>query len=115
MSTCPHCPDGHRDPESRHWGAWIAPDLDSDGQPTHLRVEITNGAHVAESDAEWVRQRLMAPGQVVKSGTMRGCFRVAGKCPACDVEALALGAGGYVTCASLSCPEPDAASKALRA
>lgn len=115
MSDCPHCPDGHRKPESRHWGAWVAPERDPDGQPTHLRVEITNGAHVAESDAQWVRERLMAPGDLVRSGPMKGCVRVAGRCPSCDIAALAVGSGGFITCANLSCREPDAASSLLGA
>ncbi len=34
----------------------VAPDRDGDGQPTHLRVAPSNGAHVAESDAAWLWQ-----------------------------------------------------------
>lgn len=51
---CPHCPDGHRDPTSRPWGVFVASDRDADGQPTHLYVAPSGGAHVAESDAEWL-------------------------------------------------------------
>ena len=39
--------------------------------------------------------------------------QVQGRCPACGHAALFLGAGGYVTCGSLSCPRPDAASVLL--
>lgn len=35
--ACPHCPDG---------------------QPTVIHVARSNGAHVAESDAQWIRERL---------------------------------------------------------
>lgn len=52
---CPHCPDGHARPRSRPWGVFVASDRDRDGQPTHLYVAPSNGAHVAESDAEWLR------------------------------------------------------------
>lgn len=53
---CLHCPDGHREPWSRSWGVFMASERDSDGQPTHIRVMPSNGAHVAESDAVWLRQ-----------------------------------------------------------
>ena len=46
-------------------------------------------------------------------GAMRGCPVVRGACPACGARSLGLGDGGYVTCASLSCPAPDAASAVL--
>ena len=39
--------------------------------------------------------------------------QVQGRCPACGYASLFLGAGGYVTCGSLSCPRPDAASVLL--
>lgn len=38
---------------------------------------------------------------------------VQGHCPACHRESLFLGSGGYVTCARIECPEPDAASTLL--
>ncbi|NEB70330.1 hypothetical protein G3I39_25215 [Streptomyces fulvissimus] len=38
---------------------------------------------------------------------------VQGRCPACGSTSLFLGSGGYVTCARLECPEPDAASSLL--
>lgn len=53
---CPHCPDGHADPTTRPWAVYVAPTRDGDGQPTTLHVGPTNCAHVAESDAEWLRQ-----------------------------------------------------------
>lgn len=54
--ACPYCPDGHRDPWTRPWHVRVASQVDSDGQPTHLMVMPTNGAHVAQSDADWVWQ-----------------------------------------------------------
>lgn len=55
--SCPHCPDGHTPPTggSQPWGAFVSSHRDSDGQPTEIIVCRTAGAHVAESDAEWVR------------------------------------------------------------
>ena len=38
---------------------------------------------------------------------------VQGRCPACGSERLFLGAGGYVTCLWIECPDPTAPSKAL--
>lgn len=58
--ACPHCPDGHANPTTRPWGVYVHPARDSDGQPTHLVVQPSNGAHVAESDAAWVREVLNA-------------------------------------------------------
>ena len=54
-ADCEHCIDGHRSPLSRPWAAWVGAERDSDGQPTHVRVAPTAGQHVAESDAEWLR------------------------------------------------------------
>jgi hypothetical protein len=36
--------------------------------------------------------------------------RIRGRCPACHSETLFVGAGGYVTCMFLDCPNPGAAS-----
>lgn len=38
---------------------------------------------------------------------------VQGRCPACRGQSLFLGDGGYVTCARIECPEPDAATRVL--
>lgn len=38
---------------------------------------------------------------------------VKGRCPACGATSLFLGEGGYITCARLDCPQPDAASTLL--
>lgn len=57
---CPHCPDGHTPAAvgSQPWHVRVGPEPDGDGQPIRLYVERSAGAHVAESDAEWVRTRL---------------------------------------------------------
>ncbi|MFG2963558.1 hypothetical protein ACGFZS_09740 [Streptomyces sp. NPDC048288] len=62
--NCEHCPDGHTpaDQGSQPWGVYVADGRDGDGQPTHLIVTRAGGAHVAESDAEWIRQRLNPAG-----------------------------------------------------
>lgn len=39
--------------------------------------------------------------------------KVKGICPACRRESLFLGSGGFVTCAMLSCPKPDAPTDVL--
>jgi hypothetical protein len=53
--ACPHCSPTHERPESRPWGVYVSPDR-LDGQPTHLVVQPSNGAHVAQSDADWLWQ-----------------------------------------------------------
>lgn len=55
-ADCPHCDPEHRDPTSRPWNVRVGPERDSDGQPVYLYAQPTNGAHVAESDAEWLWQ-----------------------------------------------------------
>ncbi|CAM3837485.1 hypothetical protein NOGI109294_15405 [Nocardiopsis gilva] len=54
---CPHCPDGHTPPTggSQPWGAFLSSHRDGDGQPTDIIVCRSGGAHVAESDVEWLR------------------------------------------------------------
>lgn len=54
--ACPHCSPTHARPESRPWGVFVASERDGDGQPTHLAVMPSNGAHVAQSDADWLWQ-----------------------------------------------------------
>lgn len=60
---CLHCPDGHTLPTggSQPWSAWVAEARDGDGQPMKITVARSAGAHVAESDAEWVRRQLNGP------------------------------------------------------
>jgi hypothetical protein len=56
---CPHCPDGHMPPDhGQPWGAHVSTVRDADGQPVQIIVARTAGAHVADSDAEWIRARL---------------------------------------------------------
>jgi hypothetical protein len=57
---CPHCPDGHTpaDAGSQPWHVRVGSERDGDGQPIRLYVERSAGAHVAESDAEWIRTLL---------------------------------------------------------
>lgn len=57
---CPHCPDGHTLPTqgSQPWGVYVADARDGDEQPTTIHVGRSGGAHVAESDAQWIRDRL---------------------------------------------------------
>lgn len=54
--NCPHCPDGHASPWTRPWAVYVSTQLDGDKQPISLTVGRTNCSHVAESDAEWLRQ-----------------------------------------------------------
>ncbi|MFJ8006137.1 hypothetical protein [Streptomyces fagopyri] len=56
---CAHCPDGHTPPDhGQAWGAFVGPERDGDGQPLQIIVARSAGAHVAESDAHWIRARL---------------------------------------------------------
>lgn len=41
------------------------------------------------------------------------CPRVQGRCRACGCKALFLSHGGWVTCANLSCPDPEVANRDL--
>ncbi len=50
---------------------------------------------------------------IVEHGVGRGFPQVKGECPSCHRSSLFLGVGGYVTCASLDCKEPDAATALL--
>lgn len=58
-TPCPFCPDGHN--TRQPWSVYVAPARDGDGQPTHLIVAPSAGAHVAESDAEAIRRILNHP------------------------------------------------------
>ena len=60
IGECEHCPDGHTpaDQGSQPWGVYVGPERDGDGQPMQIIVARSAGAHVAESDAQWVRDRL---------------------------------------------------------
>lgn len=61
---CPHCLDGHTPPDhGQTWGAYVGPERDGDGRPNRIYVQRSGGAHVAESDAEWVRGRLNDTGE----------------------------------------------------
>jgi hypothetical protein len=60
QADCPHCPDGHTLPTrgSQPWSAWVDSARDGDGQPMQIIVARSAGAHVAESDAQWMRDVL---------------------------------------------------------
>jgi transcriptional regulator with XRE-family HTH domain len=53
---CPHCLDGHQDPRRVPWAVYLDRERDSSGQPTRLAVYRAGGGHVAQSDADWLRQ-----------------------------------------------------------
>jgi hypothetical protein len=58
FDPCPHCPDGHQRPDRRPWAAWVTEARDRDRQPTTIHVCRSDGAHVAEEDAQWIRDVL---------------------------------------------------------
>lgn len=58
---CPHCPDGHQPSNRRPWAAWVTETRDGDGQPNTIHVARSDGAHVAEQDAAWIRDVLNGP------------------------------------------------------
>ncbi|GAB3156468.1 hypothetical protein GCM10027258_62950 [Amycolatopsis stemonae] len=72
---CPHCDPTHERPESRPWGVHVSRSVDGDGQPTHLVVQPSNGAHVAQSDADWLWQLIRdyrpAPDPAVEASAER--------------------------------------------
>ena len=47
---------GHDDPRRKPWSVWVGPERDGDDRPITLHVAPSNGSHVAESDAEWLRE-----------------------------------------------------------
>lgn len=55
LPPCPYCQDGHDDPNGKPWSVWVA---EPRGilQPSHLEVAPSNSSHVAETDAEWLRE-----------------------------------------------------------
>jgi hypothetical protein len=57
-APCPHCPDGHKRPDHQPWAAWVTEARDGDRQPTTIHISRSDGSHVAESDAEWIRDVL---------------------------------------------------------
>jgi hypothetical protein len=50
--ACPLCPDGHPSFESRPWSVWVS------DPPVKLTVSRADGRHVAEQDAERLREIL---------------------------------------------------------
>jgi hypothetical protein len=51
--ACPHCRDGgHDDPRRKPWSVWVG----TGDKPYLLEVAPSAGSHVAESDAEWLRE-----------------------------------------------------------
>ncbi len=52
--TCPHCEPCHGHPHRASWGVRVGSEVDGDGQPTHLIVQPSDGAHVAAGDADWL-------------------------------------------------------------
>ena len=55
--------------------------------------------------------RRVAP--VVQAGVAKGFPQVQGFCPACRRRTLFVGAGGYITCSYLPCPNPTAVADML--
>jgi hypothetical protein len=54
-TTCPHCPDGHKRPSRGGWSVYVTSGRDLDGQPISIAVERTDGSHVSNADADWIR------------------------------------------------------------
>jgi hypothetical protein len=50
--------DRHPDPAKQNWSAWLSADLDVDARHRTIIVAKSNGSHVTEADAEWIRERL---------------------------------------------------------
>lgn len=55
---CPTCGDGHDAPTRKPWAVSVLPITPGDDKPRTLSVSKTDGSHVHESDAEWMREVL---------------------------------------------------------
>lgn len=75
LEDCRHCEDGHGDPTTRPWGVFVHPARDGDKQPMYLAVCPTNGAHVAESDAAWLRDLIRRHGSIPEEAEAREANR----------------------------------------
>ncbi len=56
--SCERCPDGHDNPKSKPWSAFVS--IINPG--AYIIVCPANGSHVAESDAEAIRELLRKNG-----------------------------------------------------
>lgn len=65
---CPTCGDGHDHPARKPWAVFVLPINPGDDKPRTLAVGKTDGSHVHESDAEWVRQVLSQARKDANSG-----------------------------------------------
>lgn len=70
IPACPHCDPTHTDPTAHPWGVYVGPERDGDGQPTTLCVKPSDGAHVAESDAQWLWQLIRTHGGAVSGSAI---------------------------------------------
>ncbi len=50
---------------------------------------------------------------IIRAGVAMGFPVVRGRCPACHLRTLFVGAGGYITCSYLNCPDPGAVADLL--
>lgn len=76
VDDCPHCEPTHGDPSRVSWGVFLDPLRDGDGQPTTLNVMKSDGAHVAESDADWLRSLIRTFGNQVAAEGAPSSIRV---------------------------------------
>lgn len=56
-APCERCPDGHTDPRTKPWGARLdecGEMMRGDGAYSGVRVERSDGGHVAQADADWL-------------------------------------------------------------
>ena len=56
-APCDRCPDGHTDPRTKPWGVRLddRPEaMRGDGAYSVIRVERSDGGHVADADATWL-------------------------------------------------------------
>jgi hypothetical protein len=65
MRECAHCEPEHGLPNRCAWGVHVDTEVDGDGQPTRLIVQPAGGAHVAQSDADWIMGLIRAAGESV--------------------------------------------------
>ncbi|GHB55812.1 hypothetical protein GCM10010331_49590 [Streptomyces xanthochromogenes] len=74
---------------------------------------LTDRAQMVTRTVTDLEQRVDSTRTTLDNPSTSAFPAVQGRCPACRGASLFVGSGGYITCARLECPEPDAATTLL--